>query len=80
MKLPTLIDAFTMSTIIVLMLVVSGCVVGKHGDSIYGSIFKDISAKGSVEVKPDGTKVYHVDVTSDTAGGAMIEAIKVVRP
>ncbi len=54
-------------------LFVGGCVAGKHGDTIYGSFLKDIDAKGTIEVRPDGTKVYHIDVTSNTSA-KMFEA------
>jgi len=73
-------DLMLMSFLTVLMLMLGGCVVDKHGDTIYGSLFKDISAKGVIEVRADGTKIYTVDVTSDTDSAAMLGVIGAVKP
>jgi uncharacterized Zn ribbon protein len=51
-------------------------VVGKHGDTLYASLFKDVAVKGTVEVRPDGTKVYAVDVVSDVQSQFLGQALQ----
>ncbi len=67
-----LVIPFVLASLIFL-LTAGGCVAGKHGDTIYGSFLKDIDADGTVEVRPDGTKAYHIKVTSNVSA-KMVEA------